>query len=210
MYLFRSPVIYTWHAVALMVLVGCGSDLMTDSDVPTVSGIPFIQVPDPPSRQPPPLKLIDDNSECVAVGQLYEADWGDVDRSSIILPLTPVVWPAALPRNGAATLEFISPVPPTFVSFQLFLDVEQNSQLPINPLTGELTDVGEIYRECRTNHETCIEFNDTSARWSAALPEAMFKQEYITVYAEWIVPPSSIDDLLGSVSASWLFHFVNE
>ena len=97
-----------------------------------------------------------------------------------------------------------------FVSFQLFLDVEQNSQLPINPLTGELTDVGEIYRECRTNHDTCIDFDDTSARWSAALPESMFKQEYITVYAEWIVSPSSIDDLLGSVSASWLFHFVNE
>ncbi len=190
-------------------MVGCDSQQVHSPNTDMSSRDRYIATPSLLPARPPHLVLTGGATGATEYGKLYVANWADLDDSFSLSPTTPVDWPVASSRSVANTLEFRAPVPPVFVSLQIFTAVEEVSQLPVSSETGRTTEVGEVYRECHTFLQPCLEFDESSARWSG-LPETMFPHEYITVYAEWVVSSDSVEQLPGRVSASWLFRFVNE
>ncbi len=190
-------------------MVGCDSQQVHSPNTDMSSRDRYIATPSLPPARPPHLVLTGGATGATEYGKLYVANWADLDDSVSLSPTTPVAWPIASARNAATTLEFRAPTPPVFVSLQIFAAVEEGSRLPADPETGQTTDIGQVYQECHTFLQPCMESDGSSARWSG-LPETMLAREFVTVYAEWVKPLRSTDDLPGRVSASWLFHFVNE
>ena len=68
---------------------------------------------------------------------------------------------------------------------------------------------GPVYLECITDADGCMESHGTSVRWDV-IPRDMYEEEFVTVWVHRLLIPEDKDERLDTVSATWVFHFINE
>ena len=193
----------------LIAVIGCGSQLKLDSNEPVQEGSGrdfFVEAP----ARPPEVTLITNNSQEPVLGTLTIVDWDYLGGEKIIEePRKP--WESIDPfaRTNETIIRFDTHVPPGRASMDLFVALDPDSGLPIDPDSGEPSPFGPAYLECAPYSEVCMATDGDTVTWSA-LPERVRPYEYVSIWAEWFIAP--IDETIqpGTVSASWLFHFVNK
>ena len=91
----------------------------------------------------------------------------------------------------------------------MFVALSDETGSPVDPETGDPTLFGPIYLECVPDADGCMERNGETVRWDV-LPKDMYEEEFVTVWAQWLLIPENQDERPGTVSATWVFHFINE
>lgn len=166
----------------------------------------FVEAP----ARPPEVILITNNSEEPVSGTLTVVDWDYLGGEKVIEePSKP--WESIDPfaRTNETIIQFDTHVPPGRASMDLFVALDPETGLPIDPDSGEPSPFGPVYLECAPYSEACMATDGNKVTWPV-LPELIRPYEYVSIWAEWFITP--IDETIqpGTVSASWLFHFVNK
>ncbi len=166
---------------------------------------PFSRAP----LRPPAVSLIRGQGEDPVPGKLGSMDWTLLGGVKNPVPDRPWSQAVTAPRNGATTLLFETYAAPVWVIVNIFVALDPETGLPIDPSTGESIRFGEVYLECHPYSDECMEAEGDSWKWDG-MPEEMLEHEYVTVGAQWLMQSDSSGRDDGLLTASYQFHFVNE
>ena len=197
--------------IVFIAMLGCGAqhdgteaEMKRPGDL-LPGEMPFSRVP----LQATVVTLIRGHREDPIPGKLGSMNWtllGGVENPVPDRPWSQVV---TAPRNGATALLFETYAAPVWVIVNIFVALDPETGLPIDPARGESIRFGEVYLECHPYSENCLEAEGDSWKWDG-MPEKMFEQEYVTVGAHWLMQSDSSGREDGLLTASYQYHFVNE
>ena len=166
---------------------------------------------------PPELVLPRGESLDPVGGNLLVIDWGDLTPGIDMRPGDRFQWPYSHQRYDHSEFQILSTVQPYWIQVNLFAAIDAETGMPIDPLTGQLTELPVYEYECQgfEGERRCPEVRDRVVTVDA-LPASPIPNEYVTVFVAWIVPFTQ-EELAADPSvtgrrvfASWMFHFENE
>ena len=165
----------------------------------------------------PPVAVISSQPSADPIpGRLLVADWDDVTPGSSIRPAEPIDWPEPHAREPGAAFEIRIAAKPYWVHTMLYTAIDPVSGIPVDPETGEPTQVPVYEKECKGDGgEQCdVEVREGVIRIDS-LPSAMYPDEYVMLFVAWEVPPTDdeidagIQDWSRRATAMWMFRFQN-
>lgn len=189
-------------------LAGCNQDTQMERATPMATPTTFNRFAKVPER-PPEVRLVRDDAADPVVGVLNVVNWQVAGGPAVPAQQKPWQMTTPVPRTGATTFEFDTSIPPGWSSVDVFVALSDETGSPVDPETGDPTLFGPIYLECVPDADGCMERNGETVRWDV-LPKDMYEEEFVTVWAQWLLIPENQDERPGTVSATWVFHFINE
>ena len=207
-------------AVALACVVaesfGCTMDHVESSNSPRVGD-------QPTDRRavlaagPPELILPRGGDSDPISGKLLVVDWGELTQGIDIRPGDRFQWPSAQNRHDHSVFHIISAVQPYWIQVNLFAAIDAESGMPVDPQTGQLTELPIYEYECQglDGDRRYPEVRNGVVSIDA-IPDSPLPNEYVTVFVAWTVPFTQeeldVDPAVAGnrVFASWMFHFANE
>ena len=110
-------------------------------------------------------------------------------------------------RKDANIIEFRTHVPPDYAIVDLYYEIDNSTGIPIGKVEEGIT-IPDMRFECRGRNSGCFVSDGQTSSW-AVLPVAAASEEYVNVFACWIVRPPK-PGKKPTVEANWGFHFINE
>ena len=165
----------------------------------------------------PPVAVISSQPGADPIpGRLLVADWDDVTLGSSVRPSEPIEWPDPHAREPGVAFEIGVDAKPYWVHTMLYTAIDPVSGIPVDPETGQPTQVPVYEKECKVaDGERCyFEAREGVIRIDS-LPSAMYPDEYVMLFVAWEVPPTDdeldagMQDWSRRATATWMFRFQN-
>ena len=212
---YRVRLIASLTGLLALCLAGCSTLTHDDMNRSASNDDSLIEIIRLPST--PPVAVISGQPGVDPVpGKLLAADWDDITTGSSIRPSEPIHWPEPHTRTLGATFEVHVEAKPYWTHTMLYTVIDPVSGIPVDPETGEPTQVPVYEKECKGDGgEQCdVEVREGVIRIDS-LPSATYPDEYVMLFVAWEVPPTDneldagIQDWSRRATATWMFRFQN-
>ncbi len=194
-------------ATVLIVMSSCSEEpgLPTVGTKSQVSG--YGPLHDPPPETVPELYAVNLDRSIQIQAQLDVGDWSSMGGPTFLEEPDELNWPAGQSRKDANIIEFRTHVSPDYAIVDIYYEIDPKTGIPIGKVEEGIT-IPDMRFECRGRNSGCFISDGQTSSW-AVLPVAAASEEYVNVFASWIVRPPK-PGIKPTVEANWGFHFVNE
>ena len=121
-----------------------------------------------------------------------------------------MIWLFLAGCNQDAQMEHTTPMvtPTTINRFSKVPEYPPEVRLVLGDAAAP-TLFGPLYLGCIPDADGYMESHGTNVRWDA-IPRDMYEEGFVTVWAQWLFIPEDKYERPATVSATWVFHFINE